>query len=82
MAMTGDKKDTKNGGTSECPCGATNSYTGGYCFGCGVWRPQSKKDITKEPEDMVVWLNHVYGYRIHRYRLWAVPQELDADSFP
>jgi hypothetical protein len=66
-----NSKDNGLGGTSECPCGATNSYTGGHCFGCGVWRPQSKKDVDGEPEDMVDGLSHTYGWRIRRYLRWA-----------
>ncbi len=44
---------------SKCPkCGYPRSYYGGYCFGCGIYRPKRPERIDREVEDAAEFMSH------------------------
>jgi restriction system protein len=43
---------------SKCPKCGYLSYYGGYCFGCGIYRPKRSQQISREVEDAVEFMSH------------------------
>lgn len=42
----------------KCPKCGSLSYQGGYCFGCGIYRPKRPQRINREVEDTVEFMSH------------------------
>jgi hypothetical protein len=43
---------------SKCPKCGYLSYYGGYCFGCGIYRPKRPQHIDREVEDAAEFMSH------------------------
>ena len=60
----------------ECPkCGAW-SYQGGYCFGCGAYRPSKPSGaLERDDLDTVEFMEKTFGPRVHKVE--ETEEELD-----
>lgn len=52
--------------SDECPKCGTESYRGGYCFHCGIYRPSKKRETTEvETLDSVDFMARGFGTRLN-----------------